>query len=76
MSANTSKLPLNIECFMNDIDVSSGMQRGDMEDMCAHLFKRIEETMKRCLKDSSESQQFMIPIFTLIFNIFLHNFFL
>lgn len=27
MSANSSDLPLNIECFMNDIDVSSRMNR-------------------------------------------------
>lgn len=27
MSANSSDLPLNIECFMNDIDVSSRMSR-------------------------------------------------
>lgn len=27
MSANASDLPLNIECFMNDLDVSSKMNR-------------------------------------------------
>lgn len=27
MSANASDLPLNIDCFMNDIDVSSRMNR-------------------------------------------------
>lgn len=27
MSANSSDLPLNIECFMNDIDVSGRMNR-------------------------------------------------
>lgn len=27
MSANASELPLNIECFMNDIDVSGKMNR-------------------------------------------------
>lgn len=27
MSANSSELPLNIECFMNDIDVSSTLNR-------------------------------------------------
>lgn len=27
MSANSSDLPLNIECFMNDIDVSSKLNR-------------------------------------------------
>lgn len=34
MSANSSNLPLNIECFMNDIDVSSRMNRCRF-----HIFK-------------------------------------
>uniref|UniRef100_A0A6B2EDD3 Putative heat shock 70 kDa protein 4-like isoform x3 n=1 Tax=Phlebotomus kandelakii TaxID=1109342 RepID=A0A6B2EDD3_9DIPT len=55
MSANSTLLPFNIECFMNDIDVSSKLQRSTFEDMSGHLFKRIEETMKKCLKDSKLS---------------------
>lgn len=55
MSANSTKLPLNIECFMNDIDVQSSLQRCDMEDICKSLFQRIEEVMKRCLRDSKLS---------------------
>ena len=55
MSANSTKLPLNIECFMNDIDVQSSLQRCDMEDVCKSLFQRIEEVMKRCLRDSKLS---------------------
>lgn len=53
MSANSTKLPLNIECFMNEIDVSSSMQRTDMESMCAGVFKKMENTMRKCLKESS-----------------------
>lgn len=52
MSANSTKLPLNIECFMNDTDVASSIQRCEMEEMCKSLFVRIEETMKRCLRES------------------------
>jgi heat shock protein 110kDa len=52
MSANSIKLPLNIECFMNDTDVSSFLQRTDMEEICKGLFQRIEEVMKQCLRDS------------------------
>lgn len=33
MSANSSDLPLNIECFMNDIDVSSRMNRYRLNDL-------------------------------------------
>ncbi|KXJ78358.1 hypothetical protein RP20_CCG004911 [Aedes albopictus] len=53
MSANSTKLPLNIECFMNEIDVHSTIQRGDMETMCAGSLHRIEATMKKLLKDSN-----------------------
>ncbi|XP_058129730.1 heat shock protein 105 kDa isoform X2 [Anopheles ziemanni] len=52
MSANSTKLPLNIECFMNEIDVQSSLQRSDMEEMCSHLFARIESTMRKLLSDS------------------------
>lgn len=54
MSANSTKLPLNIECFMNDKDVQSSLSRTDMEDMCADLFRQIERAMRKCLSDSSE----------------------
>lgn len=52
MSANSTKLPLNIECFMEDVDVSSSMQRAQMEDLCAHLFQRVEATFKKLLAES------------------------
>ncbi|XP_037934202.1 heat shock 70 kDa protein 4 isoform X2 [Teleopsis dalmanni] len=52
MSANSTKLPLNIECFMNDIDVSSSMQRSQMEELCASLFQRVEHTFRRLLQES------------------------
>uniref|UniRef100_A0A182P7N9 Heat shock 70 kDa protein 4 n=1 Tax=Anopheles epiroticus TaxID=199890 RepID=A0A182P7N9_9DIPT len=52
MSANSTKLPLNIECFMNEIDVHSSMQRSEMEELSSHLFKRIEATMRKLLADS------------------------
>jgi heat shock protein 110kDa len=52
MSANSTKLPLNIECFMNDTDVQSFISRTDMEEICSNLFQRIEEVMKKCLRES------------------------
>lgn len=54
MSANSTTLPLNIECFMEEKDVHGDMKRGDMEAMCSHLFKRVESTLKQCLADSSK----------------------
>ncbi|XP_013111489.2 heat shock 70 kDa protein 4 isoform X1 [Stomoxys calcitrans] len=52
MSANSTKLPLGIECFMDEIDVSSSMQRSTMEELCAPLFQRVEMTFKRLLAES------------------------
>ncbi|KAL1122529.1 hypothetical protein AAG570_002860 [Ranatra chinensis] len=52
MSANSTRLPMNIECFMNDKDVHGDMKRVDMEGLCAHLFMRVEQTLKKCLEDS------------------------
>nr|AXU24961.1 heat shock protein 70-7 [Cyrtorhinus lividipennis] len=52
MSANSTKLPMNIECFMDDKDVHGDMKRVDMEGLCAHLFHRVEMTLKKCLDDS------------------------
>ncbi|XP_016974344.1 heat shock 70 kDa protein 4 isoform X2 [Drosophila rhopaloa] len=52
MSANSTKLPLNIECFLDDIDVSSSMQRSQMEELCAPVLERVEQTFKRLLAES------------------------
>ncbi|KAG5890080.1 hypothetical protein JTB14_003644 [Gonioctena quinquepunctata] len=55
MSANSTTLPLNIECFMNDKDVSGDMKRADMEALAAHLLERVEVTLKQCLTQSGLS---------------------
>lgn len=52
MSSNTTEIPLNIECFMEDTDVSGRMKREDFEKMGADLFKRIEICMKGILANS------------------------
>ena len=52
MSANSTNLPLNIECFMEEKDVRGDMKRADMEAMCGHLFKRVESTLRQCLENS------------------------
>ncbi|CAF99070.1 unnamed protein product [Tetraodon nigroviridis] len=66
MSANSSDLPLNIECFMNDIDVSGKMNsretnhyiftffgiRGQFEDMCADLLARVEPPLQSLLENT------------------------
>lgn len=52
MSANSTTLPLNIECFMNDKDVSGEMKRADLESLASHLFDRVEICLKQCLVQS------------------------
>ncbi|XP_054909471.1 heat shock 70 kDa protein 4L [Poeciliopsis prolifica] len=56
MSANSSDLPLNIECFMNDIDVSSRMNRTHFEEMCAQYLMRVEAPLKTAFEQSKLSR--------------------
>ncbi|XP_036169392.1 heat shock 70 kDa protein 4L isoform X2 [Myotis myotis] len=53
MSANASDLPLNIECFMNDLDVSSKMNRAQFEQLCVSLFARVEPPLKAVLEQAN-----------------------
>ncbi|XP_016361577.1 heat shock 70 kDa protein 4L isoform X1 [Sinocyclocheilus anshuiensis] len=56
MSANSSDLPLNIECFMNDIDVHGKMNRVQFEEMCAQLLMRVEAPLKSVMEQSKLSR--------------------
>ncbi|XP_061542586.1 heat shock 70 kDa protein 4b [Phycodurus eques] len=49
MSANSSDLPLNIECFMNEIDVTGKLNRGQFEEMSADLLARVEPPLQSLL---------------------------
>lgn len=52
MSANSTELPMNIECFMDDKDVSGKMKRTVMEELSSGLLRRVESTLSHCLSDS------------------------
>ncbi|XP_063166759.1 heat shock 70 kDa protein 4L [Candoia aspera] len=52
MSANASDLPVNIECFMNDIDVSSKMNRAQFEQLCASLLARVEPPLRAVMEQA------------------------
>lgn len=52
MSANSSDLPLNIECFMNDIDVSSKLNRGQFEEMCAGQLAKVEGPLRSVMEQA------------------------
>ncbi|XP_055027573.1 heat shock 70 kDa protein 4L isoform X1 [Misgurnus anguillicaudatus] len=56
MSANSSDLPLNIECFMNDIDVHGKMNRPQFEEMCAQLLIRVDAPLKSVMEQSKLSR--------------------
>ncbi|XP_066524230.1 heat shock 70 kDa protein 4b [Hoplias malabaricus] len=53
MSANSSDLPLNIECFMDDIDVSGKLNRGQFEEMCADLFAKVEPPLQSIMEQAN-----------------------
>uniref|UniRef100_A0A8C9ST18 Heat shock protein 4b n=1 Tax=Scleropages formosus TaxID=113540 RepID=A0A8C9ST18_SCLFO len=57
MSANSSDLPLNIECFMNDIDVSGKLNRGQFEEMCSEILSRVEAPLRSIMDQASKSQK-------------------
>lgn len=52
MSANTNKLPLNIECFMEERDLNSHIDRATFEQLIAGEIQRIQQVLSDCLKAS------------------------
>ncbi|XP_018410985.1 PREDICTED: heat shock protein 105 kDa isoform X1 [Nanorana parkeri] len=50
MSSNSTDIPLNIECFMNDIDVSGRMNRSEFEALCADLLQRIDAPLRSLME--------------------------
>jgi molecular chaperone DnaK (HSP70) len=52
MSSNASPIPLNIECFMNDIDVSGKMNREEFEKLSESLLARVRKTLSELLHEA------------------------
>ncbi len=52
MSANTNKLPLSIECFMDDKDVSGSVNRETFESIIAPQLQKTESVLRSCLASS------------------------
>ena len=52
MAANTSKLPINIESFIDDKDVSGKMDRAMFEELIADHLTDIEKVMRDVLASS------------------------
>ena len=54
MSSNSSAIPLNIECFLNDKDVSSKLKREDFEKLAESLLIRFKNLLQGILKEASK----------------------
>ncbi|XP_072467959.1 heat shock protein 105 kDa isoform X2 [Notamacropus eugenii] len=52
MSSNSMDLPLNIECFMNDIDISGKMNRSQFEELCADLLQKIDKPLTALMEQT------------------------
>lgn len=52
MSANSQDIPMNIECLMEDTDVTGKMKRADFEEEVQSLLLRVESTLKSLLEKS------------------------
>ncbi|CAB3224942.1 unnamed protein product [Arctia plantaginis] len=52
MSANSTRLPINVECFMEERDVSGDLQRSQMEQICAETFTRFERALRAILHNA------------------------
>ncbi|KAK0417954.1 hypothetical protein QR680_013296 [Steinernema hermaphroditum] len=57
MSANSTPIPLNIECFMDDKDVTGQMQRSEFEEMATPLFGKIRELLVRLLQETGRKPE-------------------
>lgn len=53
MSANSSPIPLNIECFMNDIDVTAKIKRDDFEKLAEPILARVQNALQRLLAEAN-----------------------
>lgn len=52
MSANTNKLPLNIECFMEERDLAGRVDRAAFEEMMQEELGRFERLLEGCLAEA------------------------
>ena len=67
MSSNSSSLPLNIECFMNDIDVSGKLKREEFEKLSEHLLVRVKKVLTDLLIDASNlNLRFQLSILNML----------
>ncbi|CDS41517.1 Heat shock 70 kDa protein 4 [Echinococcus multilocularis] len=49
MSTNSTEIPINVECLMEDTDISLKMKREFFEEICRPLLLRVKQTMEKAL---------------------------
>ncbi|XP_014665007.1 PREDICTED: 97 kDa heat shock protein-like [Priapulus caudatus] len=54
MSANSTDIPMHVECFMNDVDVTAHFSREKFEELVSELLQRAEQTMLNLLNAASK----------------------
>ncbi|KAK6741049.1 hypothetical protein RB195_009106 [Necator americanus] len=57
MSANQTPIPLNIECFVNDKDVTGKIQRSEFEEIAAPLFEKIRQLLLHLLEETGVKKE-------------------
>ncbi|MFT7803894.1 heat shock protein 105 kDa-like [Arapaima gigas] len=57
MSSNSTDIPLNIECFIDDTDVSGKMNRAHFEELCADLIERVTVPMVAVMEQAQLQPQ-------------------
>ncbi|VDK85292.1 unnamed protein product [Litomosoides sigmodontis] len=57
MSTNSTAIPLNIECFMNDMDVSGKMKRSQFEELAEPLLDRIRVLLTNLLEQCGKKAE-------------------
>ncbi|VDN96877.1 unnamed protein product [Rodentolepis nana] len=53
MSTNSTEIPINVECLMEDTDISCKMKREFFESLCESLLLRVKQTMENALVASN-----------------------
>jgi len=54
MSSNAQPIPIALDSFIDDKDVSGKMSRADFESLAKPLFDRIRNTLTNLLKEASK----------------------
>jgi hypothetical protein len=60
LSGNALHLPLNIECFMNNADVSRTMNRRKLLKMCNYLLSSVEPPLHAILEQAQLKKEDMV----------------